>query len=306
MFRALTRTLAGPEIHGILGLNRRNRELVDKLNPRRMRRFADDKVLAKELMVSHGLPVTRTYAVIDSMGDVGRIMDIVGNLEHFVIKPARGMAGGGIVILGPRTAGGWLDHHRNTWQDRDVRRRLGDILSGEFAKRIEDRALIEERVFPGSVLGDLPMLGLPDIRIITLFGNPVLGMIRLPTRKSSGKANLHLGAVGVGVDLTTGRTTSATWRSRRVTHHPETRQSLTGLPVAAWDRVLQVARATAGALPLDYLGVDISINQDQEPVVLEANVRPGLEIQNANQRGLRPHLERFLAGGDGKDPGHEA
>jgi hypothetical protein len=32
-------------------------------------------------------------------------------------------------------------------------------------------------------------------------------------------------------------------------------------------------------------------------VVLEVNVRPGLEIQNANQRGLRPRLERILAAG---------
>ncbi|HBZ98517.1 MAG TPA: alpha-L-glutamate ligase-like protein, partial [Pseudomonas sp.] len=39
----------------------------------------------------------------------------------------------------------------------------------------------------------------PDIRIIVLMGYPIMAMLRLPTRQSGGKANLHQGAIGVGV-----------------------------------------------------------------------------------------------------------
>ena len=54
----------------------------------------------------------------------------------------------------------------------------------------------------------------------------------------------------------------------------------------------------AEAVPLKYLGVDIAIS-DQGPVMIEINARPGIEIQNANNKAMRPildeiHAERFV------------
>jgi len=260
--------------------------------------------LTKEILASHGVPVAETYGVVASMGEVRRIERIIGDREHFVIKPARGRAGFGIAVLGPKQDGGWKGPSpENLWQERDIRRRLGDILSGDYARRTRDRALIEERLFPGSILGNLQVIGLPDIRIITLDGNPMMGMVRLPTKQSGGKANLHLGAIGVGIDLETGRSTSASSRNGCLTHHPESHERLAGLPVASWDLVMETTRAVARALPLRYLGIDIAIAQDQKPVVLEVNVRPGLEIQNVNQRGLRIEVDRILTGPAAGDNG---
>lgn len=293
--RACCRVPAGE----VLGMNRRNRDLIDQFNPPGLRKLADDKVLGKELLAKHGLPIVKTYAVIDTMRAVAKIKHTVGQLQHFVIKPAHGRAGLGIAVLGPKAQRGWYGPAGELWTERDIRRRLGDIVVGDYANRISDRALIEERIFAGPVLGELPVIGLPDIRIITLEGNPVMAMLRLPTRKSTGKANLHLGAVGLGIDLETGRTTTAIWRHRPVECHPESGQPLCGLQVAAWDRVLETACGAARAFPLRYLGIDIAITSELEPVILEANVRPGLEIQNANRCGLRPNIERVLTGGNG-------
>jgi alpha-L-glutamate ligase-like protein len=283
-------------------MNWRERELIAELNPNRHRILADDKILAKERMVAHGVPVPRTLAVIEDMRDVARVRHIAGGHEHFVIKPARGRAGSGIVVLGPKEGDGWRGPSRTVWHERDIRRRLGNILAGEFAMRLSDRALIEERLVAGPILGDVPTIGLPDVRVITLHATPLMSMVRLPTTASAGKANLHLGAVGIGVDVDTGRTIGATWRGRPVTNHPETRQPLMGIAVAAWDRVMSVAREAARAFPLGYLGVDVSIPRDGRPVVLEVNVSPGLEIQNANGRGLRPGIDRLLAARHGRRP----
>jgi alpha-L-glutamate ligase-like protein len=283
-------------------MNWRERELIAELNPRRHRILADDKVLAKERMVAHGVPVPRTLAVIEEMRDVARVRQIAGRQEHLVIKPARGRAGSGIVVLGPKEGNGWRGPSRTVWDERDLRQRLGNILAGEFAMRLSDRALIEERLFAGPILGDVPTIGLPDIRVITLHGTPLMSMVRLPTTASAGKANLHLGALGIGVDVDSGRTIGATWRGRPVTHHPETRQPLAGIALAAWDRVMDIAREAARAFPLGYLGVDVSIPRDGRPVVLEVNVSPGLEIQNANGRGLRPEIDRVLAACHGRRP----
>jgi glutathione synthase/RimK-type ligase-like ATP-grasp enzyme len=46
----------------------------------------------------------------------------------------------------------------------------------------------------------------------------------------------------------------------------------------------------ADALELGYIGVDFVLDAALGPVVLEANARPGLNIQVANRRGLLPRL----------------
>ncbi len=52
----------------------------------------------------------------------------------------------------------------------------------------------------------------------------------------------------------------------------------------------------ADVLQMGYIGVDFVVDANLGPVVLEANARPGLNIQVANRRGLRQRLEfvRFL------------
>lgn len=275
-------------------MNWRERELVAEFNPRRHLPLADDKIVAKKLMASRGVPIPGTIAVIENMRDLSGFERLMPSLDHFVIKPARGKAGSGVAVLGPRAGDGWHCSSGTTWEGDGIRLLLADILSGEYAMRTRDRALIEERIFSGPILGDLPPAGLPDVRVITLHGDPVMSMVRLPTRQSGGKANLHLGALGIGVDQRTGSTTGATCRGRAVSHHPETGQPLAGLKVTAWDDVIATAREAAAAFPLGYLGVDVSIDHACRPVVLEVNPRPGLEIQNANLRGLRFEIERVI------------
>jgi len=282
-------------VRHIVGMNWRERELVAELNPRRYHILADDKILGKQRLAAHGVPVPETIAVIEGMRDVSRVLQVLNRHEHFVIKPARGKAGSGIAVLGPRVEDGWYGASGTVWDEKDIRQQVGNILIGEYAMRTRDRALIEERIFTGPVLGDMPMFGLPDIRVITFRGSPVMSMVRLPTKRSGGKANLHLGALGIGVDLRTGVTTGASWRGRTVTHHPETGWRLSRTQVTRWNEVLETARQAALAFPLGYLGIDIVITQRGRPLVLEVNARPGLEIQNANLRGLRTEIARVLA-----------
>lgn len=295
MLSVLAGRLGWAGVRQIMGINWRERELIAEFNPRRDRILADDKILAKKRLAAHGLPVPGTLAVIEDMRGVASIRRIVGIHEHFVIKPARGRAGSGIVVLGPKAENGWCGPSRSVWDESGIRQLLSNILVGEYARRTSDRALIEERLFSGPVVAGMPTIGLPDIRVITLHATPVMSMVRLPTRRSAGKANLHLGAIGIGIDLQTGKTTGGTWHGRAVTHHPETGQILAGIRVTAWDDVMEIARAAARAFPLRYLGIDISITRESRPVVLEVNVQPGLEIQNANLRGLRPGVARVLA-----------
>ena len=63
-----------------------------------------------------------------------------------------------------------------------------------------------------------------------------MAMLRLPTKASNGRANLHQGGIGTGVDLDTGRTNHAVQRNRVVDHHPDTGVPLVGRVVPYWPR----------------------------------------------------------------------
>lgn len=120
-------------------------------------------------------------------------------------------------------------------------------------------------------------------------------MLRVPTRQSGGKANLHQGAAGFAIDLASGRIGSGIHEGRVISEHPDTGETLAGREIPHWSRVLEVARAAQLAVPLGYTGIDVCLDERRGPVVIEVNARPGIEIQNALRKGLVPELERALA-----------
>lgn len=130
--------------------------------------------------------------------------------------------------------------------------------------------------------------GVPDIRVIVFKGYPVMAMMRLSTTASDGKANLHQGAVGVGIDIATGKALRAVQFNRPIEHHPDTGRLLNELVVPHWELLLTLAASAWEMTGLGYLGTDMVLDKVQGPMVLELNARPGLAIQIANGCGLLP------------------
>lgn len=115
-------------------------------------------------------------------------------------------------------------------------------------------------------------------------------MLRLPTSASGGRANLHQKAVGAAVDLDSGRVVTAMYGRTAVTRHPDTAERLVGAQVPHWERILEMASQCSEASGLCYLGVDVVMDVERGPLVLEVNARPGLQIQNITSRGLQEAL----------------
>ncbi|MFQ5542647.1 MAG: sugar-transfer associated ATP-grasp domain-containing protein, partial [Candidatus Binatia bacterium] len=177
-----------------------------------------------------------------------------------------------------------------SWEDFTFH--ISNILSGIFSLgALPDRAIIEGLLHPDPVFASISYLGVPDIRIVVYRGVPAMAMVRLPTKSSDGKANLHLGGIGAGIDIGTGRTLAAVHRSRMITHHPETGNPVKGIEVPYWDRMLLMAARAKEMTGLGYLGVDLVIDRDHGPLLLELNARPGLAIQMANHVGLFGRLK---------------
>ena len=282
---------------GVLGLNERNTEFISRRNPRRWYPRVDDKALTKELAIGAGMAVPELYGIISNQGEVRAFSDIVGDRESFVIKPAQGSGGDGILVVTGRS-----QRRRDTYRlssgvrisAAEIAHHISNIVSGQYSlSGNPDKALIEYCVRFGPVFADVSYQGVPDIRIIVYRGYPTMAMVRLPTRASDGKANLHQGAVGAGVDMSLGKTLTGVLGNDVVDEHPDTGVLISGLQIPQWDFILGTAARGFEVTGLGYLGVDLVIDRDLGPMILEMNARPGLNIQIANRAGLTNRLARI-------------
>ena len=288
--------LASPRalrLAGVLGINRRNTELTLPLNVRARYPLVDDKVITKALCREHGIPVPDTYAVVDRFGTVKHVGDLVADRSEFVIKPARGAGGRGVLVIAEHDGDRFVKSTGEVLSLAEVRYHVASTLQGLYSLGgLPDRAIIEYRVRPHPTFQPLSMGGTPDARIIVHRGEPLMAMLRMPTLSSGGCANLHQGGVGVGIHLDTGRTTYAVWKDRAVERHPDSGAGLCGVAVPNWGEQLAIASRLARTLDLGYIGIDLVLDPERGPLVLEANARPGLAIQIANRTGLLSVLER--------------
>lgn len=278
---------------GVLSMNRRNAEYIMPCNPRSAFPLVDDKVLTKRLAESHGIPTPPLYLVIEHHGEIGGLSAALGDHREFVVKPARGAAGSGIVLIVDRNLEGFVKASGEVITPEDLAYHISGILSGIYSlEGLEDRAIVEGLIHPDPVFATVTYRGVPDIRIVVYRRVPVMAMARLPTRASDGKANIHLGALGAGIDIGTGTTLTAVHRSNVVTHHPDTANAISGIHVPYWKEMLLMAAQAPDMTGLDYLGVDVLIDRDRGPVLLELNARPGLAVQLANRGGLWARLQQ--------------
>jgi len=279
-------------VRQVLGMNRRNLHYIYPNNQRCDYPLADNKLLTKVCLEEAGLPIVKSYRTYRYFYELRTLVDDLSSYTSFVIKPAGGRGGGGIKVISAKKGTAWEDVNGAVVTIDDIKKQLLDIIFGIYSFDTHDVAIVEEKVIQHTVIDAIFDKGLSDVRVVMCKHNPIMAMLRVPTQFSSGRANLHQGAVGVGVDIETGVTQNAILNGDLISHHPDTGKILAGVQIPDWEKLLQVCDEIARLMPLKYLGVDIAISQ-KGPVIFEVNVRPGIEIQNANQMGLRAMLEVF-------------
>jgi alpha-L-glutamate ligase-like protein len=276
----------------VLGMNRRNIDLLQRYNRGPLYAVVDHKQETKVALAARGLPVPETYAVCSSPSRLSLLAEEMMRRSEFVLKPARGAGGEGVVVIAGRQQDRLVKASGTMMKMRDLVAHGADSIAGAFSlSQARDEAVLERRLTPEPVLAAYSPGGIPDVRVLVFRGVPIMAMLRLPTRASDGRANLHVGGVGVGLELATGRAVHAIHHDRPIAVHPDTQQPLAQLRVPEWDAILLFAARSYEAIPLGYFGIDVVVDVQLGPAILELNARPGLSIQLANHRGLRRTLE---------------
>ncbi len=248
---------------GILGMNCRNVAYIGRYNPRERYPLVDDKLLTKLVVRKAGVTAPELLLVIRLQHEIEHIEQILAKFTQFVIKPARGSGGKGILVIVGHDGDNLVKSSGSQLSVADVKRHLSNIISGLYSLGGRtDVAFVEALVTTDATFEDISYEGVPDIRLIVFKGYPVMGMLRLATKESDGKANLHQGAVGVGIDIASGRSIAAVQFNRPIDCHPDTGHSLSGIEVPHWRQLLSLAARCYEVTRLGYLGADMVLDVD--------------------------------------------
>ncbi|HET8849371.1 MAG TPA: alpha-L-glutamate ligase-like protein [Marinobacter sp.] len=281
---------------GMLNMNRRNVDYIARYNERSSYPLVDNKLKTKLAVSEYGVRTPGLLQVVRQQHEISHFRDIAEDLSGFAIKPAKGSGGKGIIVIKGRDGDDYIKASGARISVAVLERHLTNILAGLYSLAgTPDVAIVESLVECSPALAKYSFQGVPDIRVIIFQGYPVMAMLRLATKASDGKANLHQGAVGVGLDIGTGRSLNAVQFNRPITLHPDTGLTLENIQIEAWDDMLEMAARCFEATGLGYIGVDLVVDAYEGPLLLELNARPGLAIQMANGRGLLPRLRHVEA-----------
>lgn len=299
----------------ILGLNSRTQLYAYKYNTKRGKNVANSKAISNRVLTKAGIPTPKLFVKFKNPNQISSF-DWKSLPSAFAVKPSRGLGGEGIIVVKrfSKDKEGWITTSRSKVGVDDLKLHVSDILEGAHSMgNFPDVGIIQEYVGRHKTFKKYAYRGTPDIRIIVFNKVPIMAMLRLPTKESKGRANLHQGAIAVGVDIATGITTRAYWHGEFIKHKPtyiaatdirglfglfkkprkkETKRKLHGIKIPNWTTVLTTAVRAQEVSGLGYCGVDIVLHPDKGPMVLELNAQPGLQIQMANLAGLKKRLDR--------------
>ena len=276
---------------GMLNMNRRNVDYIARYNDRTSYPLVDNKLKTKLVVAEYGVKTPKLLQVVRQQHEISGFREMAEDLSGFAIKPAKGSGGKGITVITGRDEEEFIKASGARVQAAYLERHLSNILAGLYSLAgTPDVAIVENLVQSVPELAKYSFQGVPDIRIVIFQGYPVMAMLRLATKASDGKANLHQGAVGVGLDIGSGHSLNSVQFNRPITLHPDTGLALDNIHITDWEEMLIMASRCYEATGLGYMGVDLVVDVNDGPLLLELNARPGLAIQMANGRGLLPRL----------------
>ena len=151
---------------GILSINQRNKDFVLKYNAREFYPLVDDKLQTKRLALKAGIAVPKLYAQIETEHQIKKINQILEPFSDFVIKPAHGSGGDGILVISGRLGNRYRLINGKLLSQQELSYHLSRLLSGAYSLGgHHDYAIIEQRVIVNPAFNGISYQGVPDVRV---------------------------------------------------------------------------------------------------------------------------------------------
>lgn len=242
------------------------------VQPLEYRVLFNDKYLCVLLCQALGIRVPRTYGVLDPTRDYRAQIETwleASPGQKLIIKPLFGEMGRDIVMA-ERAENGMV------------------IKSGQTSTPLDhyvlrERAIVQDILTQDARMAAFSSSSVNTLRVVTvLTPQDKVIVVNASFRSGVGNAfvdNWSAGGVSVGVDCSKGRLKKYAYdkKSNRYATHPSSGVVFENHPVPEWDRVCSTAAAVQKAFSFyRLLGLDMAIDQNGEPVLIELNGAPDL------------------------------
>lgn len=301
---------------GILWNNARNLLYIKKFNNKKSIRLANNKLETKRFLWERGIPFAKTYAVIKDRKELTKFNFLNLPKNEFVIKPNHWSKWNWIYIcktleekpeiqnkktwLNTLFKMGFLEDRyficiwKKTVGEIEFKRYLTDIITWKHSMTTwDDKIIVEEILRPWEAFKEFCEFWLADIRVIVFNLVPVAAMIRIPTDKSDGKANLAAGWIWLWIEVWTGKITSMLFKWKIYTKtFPEKFKHFQHKQIPFRNDILFHSSKIQYFVNLWYLALDRVITNTW-PKLLEINARAWLEVQKITWTKLKKTLEKL-------------
>ena len=134
----------------VLGMNARNYLFIKTHNSRRAKKIADNKILTKEVCYTNDVPTPLLITKFNNL-QTARQFDWSTLPSQFVLKPAAGYGGGGIMVIRKWNGNTGKTSENINVTSKDLESHVFDILEGAFSlSNFPDTAFVEALVTPHS------------------------------------------------------------------------------------------------------------------------------------------------------------
>lgn len=311
---------------GILWLNKRNIDYIKKRNPKKQIRLANSKYHTKKFLSERGIPVPQTLWIIKNRKKLFQYNFSQLKTKNFVIKPNQWSKGRGVFIIkkiedqqsNANKKKGRIHKrldkrqeflysykqelfeeqkfsiNKKTITDKELKQQLVSIIDGQYSIGSKnDVILIEELIKPSKDFWPFCEYGLADIRVICFNLVPVAAMLRMPTKKSGGKANLAQWGIWFWIEISSGKIIAM--KGKTTIYHesfPEEYGSFFHKKIANREDILLYSSSIQYFTNIWFIWLD-RVLTPQWPKILEINARAGLEIQNITLSPLENILSKI-------------
>jgi len=277
----------------ILWQNARNLNYIKWYNDSIAKNLADSKLKTKDFLTLKWISIVDTLMIIENHNELKN--DFLEELNPpFVIKPNSWYWWRWIIVLDKKDID-W-NYISNTWKvysKKMLKNHFSNILDGFFSLSwYRDSIIIEKKILLDHQIDLLWKFWLPDIRVLVFNKVPVMAMLRVPTKASGGKANLHAWACWVWIDIWSWKLTYITKSSKIIKSIPDI-WDIRWIKIPKWEEILTLAVKVQSISNISYVWCDIVLDDNKWPILLEMNIRPWLEVQVANIAPLKDRLERI-------------